>query len=103
LITFDVLFDYFHKGDQLARLIVKEITFWIGIGISIIVSTLDPDLIIINGPYVSGGEPLLSDLKGVLRNHYLPGIKKEINLKFSQLGEKAGLFGAVGLVLDNTL
>jgi N-acetylglucosamine repressor len=102
-ITFDVLFDYFHKGDQLAKSIVKEITFWLGIGISIIASTLDPELIVINGPYVSGGKPLLNELKSVLRNHYLPDIKKEINLEFSQLGEKAGLFGAVGMVLDNTL
>jgi predicted NBD/HSP70 family sugar kinase/DNA-binding XRE family transcriptional regulator len=103
LITFDVLFDYFHKGDQLAQSIVKEITFWLGVGISIIVSTLDPDLIIINGPYISAGESLLKELKDILRNHYLPGIKKDVNLKFSQLGEKAGLFGAVGMVLDNTL
>lgn len=102
-ITFEILFDYFNQGDELAKLIVDEITCWLGIGISIIVSTLDPDLIIIHGPYILGGEYLINRLKDILKNNYLPNTKKEINLEFSRLGEKAGLYGAVGMVLDNTL
>jgi len=103
LITFDTLFKFFQKGDKLAQLIVKEITYWLRIGISIIISTLDPELIIIHGPFISGGEPFINGLKDLLKNNYLPGTKKEINLEFSKLGEKAGLFGAIGMVLDNTL
>ena len=64
---------------------------------------MDPDLIIIHGPYILGGEYLINRLKDLLKNNYLPNTKKEINLEFSKLGEKAGLYGAVGMVMDNSL
>ena len=103
LITFEILFDYFHRGDKLALFIVNEIIYWLSAGISIIASTMDPDLIIIHGPYILGGEYLINRLKDLLKNNYLPNTKKEINLEFSKLGEKAGLYGAVGMVMDNSL
>ena len=103
LITPEILFDNFYKGDVLAKQIVDDISYWLGKGISLISATLDPDLIIIHGPYVTGGEYFLEKVKASANKNFLPNVKKEINIKYSKLGERAGLIGAVGIVLDHTL
>lgn len=103
LITPEIIFNYSSKGDALAKQIVDDISYWLGKGISIISATLDPDLIIIHGPYVNGGEYFLKKIRASANENFLPDIKKEINIKYSKLGERAGLIGAVGMVLEHTL
>jgi len=97
------LFECFYNGDNLAKKIIDEISYWLGIAISIIVAVIDPELIIISGEYTAGGDYLIEKVKEIAEKNILPSVKKSINIKYSQLGKKAGLVGVVGMVLDQLL
>ena len=73
------LFDYFYKGDNLAKLIVDEISYWFGIGISVISSVIDPGLIIIHGPYSFGGDYFKKKVIENAEKNFLLNISKEVD------------------------
>ncbi len=98
-----VLFECFNDGDGLAKEIVDEISYWLGIAVSIIVAVIDPELIIISGEYTTAGDSFINKIAEVAKANILPSIKKNIRIKYSQLGRKAGLVGSVGVVLDKLL
>lgn len=89
--------------DSLAKLVSDEITYWLGVGVSLITANLDPELIVISGEYAAGGNCFLNKIKKVAENNILPSVEKEINIKYSTLGKKSGLLGAAGMVLDKLL
>jgi predicted NBD/HSP70 family sugar kinase len=97
------LFECFYDGDNLAKKIVDEISYWLGVAVSIIVAVIDPELIIISGEYTVGGDSFIDKIVEVAKANILPSIKKNIRIKYSQLGRKAGLVGSVGVVLDKLL
>jgi N-acetylglucosamine repressor len=98
-----ILFECLYKNDGLAKKIVDEISYWLGIAISIIVAVIDPELIIISGEYTAGGDYLIEKVKEIAEKNILPSVKKNINIKYSQLGKIAGLVGATGMILDKLL
>jgi predicted NBD/HSP70 family sugar kinase len=97
------VFGCLYNGDELAKKIIDEISYWLGIAISIIVAVIDPELIIISGEYTAGGDYLIERVKETAEENILPSVKKSINIRYSQLGKKAGLVGVVGMVLDKLL
>jgi len=97
------LFECFYDGDNLAKKIVNEISYWLGVAVSIIVAVIDPELIIISGEYTVGGDSFIDKIVEVAKANILPSIKKNIRIKYSQMGKKAGLVGSVGFVLDKLL
>ena len=97
------LFECFNNKDNLSKIIVDEISYWLGIAVSIIVGVVDPELIIISGEYTIGGDGFINKIIKVAKENILPSVKKNINIEYSQLGKKAGLFGSIGMVLDKLL
>lgn len=97
------LFNHFHKGDKLAKLIVDEISYWFGVGIANIISIIDPKLIIIHGQYILGGDYFKNKIIETINKEFLLNIQKENNIEYSKLGGKAGLYGAAGIVVDKLL
>jgi len=97
------LFECFYNDDNLSKKIVDEISYWLGIAVSIIVTVIDPELIIISGEYTVGGDYFMNKIIKVAKENILPSVKKNINIKYSQLGKKAGLVGSIGVVLDKLL
>ncbi len=98
-----ILFECFNSGDKLSIKIVDEISYWLGIAVSIIVAVIDPELIIISGEYTGGGDYFINKIVEVAKGNILPSIKKNIMIKYSQLGKKAGMVGSIGVVLDKLL
>ncbi|MCJ7471702.1 MAG: ROK family transcriptional regulator [Actinobacteria bacterium] len=102
-IMIEELFDYFYKGDNLAKLIVDEISYWFGIGISVISSVIDPGLIIIHGPYSFGGDYFKKKVIENAEKNFLLNISKEVNIVYSKLEKKAVLIGSASIVLEKVL
>lgn len=97
------LFECFNDNDNLSIKIVDEISYWLGIAVSIITAVIDPELIIISGEYIRGGDVFKEKIIKIAEKNILPSVKKDINIKYSELGRKAGLVGSVGMVLDKLL
>ena len=102
-ISTDEFFKYLNAGDKLAGFIMDEIAYWFGIGISAVVSVCDPEMVIIHGEYMKAPNSFLEKVKDVAQKNLLPNISKNVVIKYSNLGKRAGLVGSVSAVLEMML
>lgn len=94
------IFDASNKGDKLALNLMDDIINWFGIGISNIILMYDPQITIIQGIYTKAGDYFLENLREKINKISLFSIKRETEIKYSELGDKAGVLGAASYVLS---
>ena len=87
------VFEAFRQGDPTARAVLEKIFTMLGVGISNIISILDPDLIVLGGGIVKGApEFMLSTVGKVVQHIYKENAPP---IKLSALEDKAQTFGAI--------
>ncbi|MBA7615038.1 N-acetylmannosamine kinase [subsurface metagenome] len=94
------IFDASNKGDKLASDIMDDVINWFGIGISNIILMYDPQIMIIQGIFTKAGKYFLENLRKKINEISLFSIKRETEIKYSELGDKAGVLGAASYVLS---
>jgi len=94
------VFDASNKGDKLALDLMNDVINWFGIGISNIILMYDPQIVIIQGIFTKAGEYFLESLREKINKISLFSIKRKTEIKYSELGDKAGVLGAVSYVLS---
>ena len=93
------VFDYAKTGDELSLSIVDEVGKMLGEAIAHITCVLDPDVVVIGGGVSRAGQILLD---AVLR-HYTPAAfhaSRHSEFKLAVLGNDAGMYGAVRMILN---
>ncbi|MBC8387105.1 MAG: ROK family transcriptional regulator [Actinobacteria bacterium] len=100
--TIDIsdVFDASNKGDRLALDIMDDVINWFGIGISNIILMYDPQIVIIQGIFTEAGEYFLESLREKINKISLFSIKRKTEIKYSELGDRAGVLGAASYVLS---
>ena len=92
------VFDLAREGTEWAQEIISEAVDYLSMMIAGVCSLLDPEMIILSGWVLRSAdlliEPIMKRLKGVVP--YVPRIVA------SSLGQRAGVMGAIVLVLDAT-
>jgi glucokinase len=83
------------NGDKDAISVINEAIEHLAYGIINAASLLNPEVIILGGGVFKSSDIILPKLRSIV-NHYLPS---SVELKISQLGENAGVLGAVSLFL----
>lgn len=91
----ELAFSLAEKGDKLAEAVIEDAIEHLAYGIINAASLLNPEVIILGGGVFKSADYILPKLRSMI-THYLPSAVK---LKTSQLGEKAGVLGAVSLFL----
>jgi glucokinase len=94
-LTGELAFHYVKKGDKIAKGVIDEAIEHIAYGIINAASLINPEVIILGGGVLKSADYILPKLQEIV-NQYLPS---SVELKISQLGEKAGVLGAVSLFL----
>ena len=94
------IFDASNKGDRLALVLMDEVINWFGIGISNIILMYDPQVMIIQGIFTKAGKYFLENLRKKINKISLFSIKRETEIKYSELGDKVGVLGAASYVLS---
>lgn len=89
-----------NKRDKLALYLMDDVIKWFGIGISNIILMYDPQIVIIQGIFTKAGEYFLENLRKKINKISLFSIKRETEIKYSELGDKAGVLGAASYVLS---
>ncbi|MGE6257122.1 ROK family transcriptional regulator [Heyndrickxia sporothermodurans] len=89
------VFHYAKLGDSIAEQVIEEATEHLGYGIVNAASLLNPEVIILGGGVSKSAEQILPDLRKIV-NQYLPS---SVEIYTSQLGDNAGVLGAVSLFL----
>ncbi len=96
-ITAKDVFDAAKEGDKLAIEIVEEVGKYIGIALSHIAATVDPEVFIFGGGMSKAGEILTE----VSRKYYLKYAMtplKNVKFNLASLGNDAGMYGAAYLL-----
>jgi predicted NBD/HSP70 family sugar kinase len=96
----DDIFAAYKTGDRLACDAMEDIENWFAIGLSNIILIYDPQIIVIQGMFVKAGETFLSHLKTKVGAVSLSSVKKDTKIRFSELGDMAGVLGAATFVIN---
>lgn len=86
------------RGDAAAQVILREVGEHLGLMGAILVSALNPELVVIGGGASRGGEFLLEPMRQVIRTRALSGPADVVQVVAATLGNDAGLIGAASLV-----
>lgn len=87
------------KGDALSRRILAETGSYLGIGLTNLIHTVDPDRIVIGGGVANAGDFLLDNVKKTIEQRALTTPAKNTKIVRSKLGVHATAIGAVSLLL----
>lgn len=88
------VFEAARAGDRCAQRIVEETADLIGLGVSSIVSLLNPDRIVLGGSIGCQGDVLLPRVREVAARWAQPASGAAVHIDSSRLGGDAGLLGA---------
>jgi len=90
------------EGDALAIEIIDETARWLGIGITTLVHTLDPGVVVLGGAMDFGGagtalgERFLQTMRDEFKRRTFDNVFKGTTIHFAKLGGDAGYLGAAG-------
>ena len=94
------IFDAAKDGDEFSLDIVDYEVDYLALGISNLLNTLDPEIIVMGGGVSLAGDFLLDKLRERLKKHTLPSALDGLKIVEAKLGNDAGIIGAARLVMS---
>lgn len=90
-----------HDGDPLAREVLDEVGRRLGYGLVGLINTFNPELVVIGGGAVRGGDLLLEPARAVVAERALEPAREVARIVPAHYGDEAGMMGAALLALDH--
>lgn len=100
-ITPPMVFEKAAQKNGHAQAVLAEFTDVLGQALAGIMNTIDVEEIVIGGGLSEAGDQLLLPLTEKLEQYVFPQIKAHFSVKKAQLGNEAGIYGAVYAYLTN--
>jgi glucokinase len=88
------IFDAAAAGDPLARKIVEETAFYLAVGATNLMHTIDPDMVVFGGGMIAAGESFLEEIRHQVRKLAFPVPAEKTQIRYARLGTDAGFIGA---------
>ncbi len=98
-VTAKDVFDAYKDGDSTAAKIVGKFAALLGRGLSVVTCVVDPEIIVIGGGVSKAGQPLLDAVQKAYEKEAF-SVCKEAKFALATLGNDAGIYGCVQLVLE---
>ncbi len=92
------VFDAAAAGDEAAKAILEQVYQYMGIFLANLCIVLDPQQVVIGGGVSKAGQTLLDGIRRYF-DRYIYHASKEIQFRLASLGNDAGVYGAVKLIL----
>ena len=89
-----------HSGDPPAREVLAEIGARLGFGLVGLVNTFNPEVVVIGGGAVRGGDLLLEPARAVVAAHALPPSREGVRIVPAHYGDEAGMMGAALMAFE---
>lgn len=103
----DIILDDIIKAvqydDVLSIELIAQIGEKLGRGIALLINIFNPELVILGGSLAATGEYIRLPILSAINKYSLSLVSSDTQLKFSKLGEKAGVIGACLLVRNRLL
>ena len=87
------------KGDRVATEILDKALRYLGITIANIISSFDPEKVVIGGGVINGGEIVLETVKKEVASRCMSTFVENCKIEKAVLGGKAGVLGAAALAI----
>jgi glucokinase len=100
MLTSKIVYDAARKGDRLAKEIFNDISFYLGIGISNLVNIFNPEAIIIGGGLSKAHRLLIPNIKKIVADRALKGLKENIKFLTIMDVDKTAALGAAKIAMD---
>lgn len=98
-VTAKDVFDLAKEGDDLALIVYRHFSGYLGLACANIAAVLNPAYIVLGGGVSAAGDFLLDGVRRVFEENSFPQIKESTQLVLATRGNDAGVFGAASLVL----
>lgn len=89
-----------HDGDATARDVLERVGGHLGVGIANIVNVFEPEVVVVGGGAIAGGDLLLEPARAVVAERALPPSRDLVRIGPAHFGGEAGMVGAALLALD---
>ena len=99
--SWNAIIDAASKGDTFAVELFSEAGYKLGLGISILITLLNPELIVLSGRGAAAGKLWLAPIQQAINEHCIPKIAEDTDIKTSTFGPRVNLLGAAALVMEN--
>jgi glucokinase len=86
------------QGDGPALAVIEKVAGYLGYATAILVSALNPELVVFGGGGSNAGELLLTPIRAIVQAKAMPGPAQVVKIVVAELGNDAGLIGAASLV-----
>jgi len=87
-------------GDKVAKFIIDETGFYLGIWLASMITLLDPDAVVIGGGVSRIGKPLFNKIKKTIPHYSINQYAKKTPILPAKLQKDVGIFGAASLFLQ---
>ncbi|WP_024417933.1 ROK family glucokinase [Streptococcus suis] len=98
-VTAKDVFDLAKEGDDLALIVYRHFSEYLGVACVNIAAVLNPAYIVLGGGVSAAGEFLLDGVRKVFAENSFPQIKESTQIVLATRGNDAGVLGAASLVL----
>ncbi|HGA1255992.1 TPA: ROK family glucokinase [Streptococcus suis] len=98
-VTAKDVFDWAKEGDDLALIVYRHFSEYLGVACANIAAVLNPAYIVLGGGVSAAGEFLLDGVRKVFAENSFPQIKESTQIVLATRGNDAGVLGAASLVL----
>jgi glucokinase len=88
------------EGDAVAREVLQEIGFYIGVGVANLMNLMNPERFVIGGGIAQAGELLFGPICRTVDSRAVPLQRRTAAIVPAELGDGAGVMGAAALVYD---
>ena len=99
-VTAKIVFDLAKEGDDLALIVYRNFSRYLGVACANIGSILNPSTIVIGGGVSASGDFLLQGVQKIYDENSFPQVRATTKLALATLGNDAGVIGAASLVLQ---
>ena len=82
------------RGDPVAALLVDDTAYYLAVGATNMMHSIDPDMIVYAGGMVAAGESFLQRIRGHIRRLAFPVPAEKTIVCYARLGSDAGYIGA---------
>jgi len=97
----ECVFEAARKGDIQVQMIIEERAYYLGVALANLVNLFNPELILLGGIFSLGQDLFLPTVSNTIQKLAFGGMGKNISLKATTFGWKAGVTGAAALALLN--
>jgi glucokinase len=87
------------KGDRVAKAIIEETGFYLGVWLAGMISLLDPEAIVIGGGVTRIGKPLFDKIRATIPNYTINGFAAQTPVLPAKLRTNVGVYGAASVFL----